>query len=86
MKEKISITLSREILGGIDRLAGSKQSRSSFVERVLRGYLQQRAREQAQLRDLERLNRAAHRLNAEAADVLEYQGSDLDLAGGSTEE
>jgi metal-responsive CopG/Arc/MetJ family transcriptional regulator len=35
MKEKTSITLSREVLTGIDRIAGAKQSRSAFIERVL---------------------------------------------------
>ena len=78
MKEKTSITLSTDVLAGIDRLAGSKHSRSSFIERVLRSYLLQRAREQVQARDLDRLNQAAQRLTAEAAEVLEYQGMDAD--------
>ncbi len=73
MKEKTSITLSTEILDGIDRLAGTKHSRSALIERVLRHYLRQRKRAEAQARDLENLNRAADRLNAEAAEVLEYQ-------------
>jgi metal-responsive CopG/Arc/MetJ family transcriptional regulator len=73
MKEKTSITLSSEVLEGIDRLAGSKQSRSAFIERVLRRYLRERARAQAQARDLQRINEAADRLNVEAAEVLEYQ-------------
>jgi metal-responsive CopG/Arc/MetJ family transcriptional regulator len=72
MKEKTSITLSREVLDQVDRLSGD-ESRSAFIERVLRGYLQQRVREATNARDLKRLNRAADRLNAEAADVLEYQ-------------
>jgi metal-responsive CopG/Arc/MetJ family transcriptional regulator len=76
MKEKTSITLSTDVLAGIDQLAGSKHSRSSFIERVLRSYLSQRAREQLQARDLDRLNQAAQRLNAEAAEVIEYQGMD----------
>ena len=32
MKEKTSITLSQEVLKSIDRIAGSKQSRSAFIE------------------------------------------------------
>lgn len=75
MKEKTSITLSGEILAAIDRLAGSKQSRSAFIERVLREFLLERARATVQARDQERINAAAHRLNAEANDVLEYQAS-----------
>ena len=75
MKEKTSITLSGDVLTAIDRLAGSKQSRSAFIERVLRQFLRQRARAAVQARDLERINAAAQRLNAEAADVMEYQAA-----------
>jgi metal-responsive CopG/Arc/MetJ family transcriptional regulator len=73
MKEKTSITLSGDVLAAIDRVAGSKQSRSAFIERVLREFLRERARAAVQARDLELINAAAERLNAEAADVLEYQ-------------
>ncbi len=73
MKEKTSITLSKEVLARIDLEAVSKGSRSAFIERVLRSYLRQRARAQAHSRDLELINRAADRLNAEAADVLDFQ-------------
>ena len=76
MKEKTSVTLSHEVLVGIDRLAGSKHSRSAFIERVLRRFLREKARSEAHARDLERINRAAERLNLEAADVLEYQAKD----------
>jgi metal-responsive CopG/Arc/MetJ family transcriptional regulator len=75
MKEKTSITLSGDVLTAIDRLAGSKQSRSAFIERVLREYLRQRARAAVQARDLERINAAAEQLNAEAVEVMEYQAS-----------
>ena len=75
MKEKTSITLSKEVLAGVDRLAGSKLSRSAFIERVLRRYLRERARARAQAHDLQRINQAADRLNVEAAEVLEYQTS-----------
>ena len=76
MKEKTSVTLSHEVLVRIDRLAGSKHSRSAFIERVLRRFLREKARSEAHARDLERINRAAERLNLEAADVLEYQAKD----------
>jgi metal-responsive CopG/Arc/MetJ family transcriptional regulator len=75
MKEKTSITLSADILAGIDRLAGSKLSRSALIERVLRRYLRDRARAAIEGRDLTRINAAADRLNSEIADVLEYQAS-----------
>jgi len=73
MKQKTSVTLSGDILAGIDRLAGSSHSRSAFIERVLRRYLRQRQRAEVQKQDLKRLNRAAKQLNTEAADVIEYQ-------------
>jgi metal-responsive CopG/Arc/MetJ family transcriptional regulator len=73
MKEKTSITLSKEILTRIDRMAGSKQSRSAFIEAVLAGYLRQQARGQIEARDLELINKAADELNDEVEDVLRYQ-------------
>jgi metal-responsive CopG/Arc/MetJ family transcriptional regulator len=75
MKLKTSITLSEDVLENIDRLAGSKHSRSAFIERVLRRYLRNRSRAALQARDLERINNAADRLNSEAAEVLDYQAS-----------
>lgn len=75
MKEKTSITLSKDLLAKVDRLAGSKQSRSAFIERVLRKYLKDRQRASIHARDVELLNQAADRLNREAEDVLEYQAS-----------
>jgi metal-responsive CopG/Arc/MetJ family transcriptional regulator len=73
MKEKTSVTLSKEVLTGIDRLAGSKQSRSAFIENVLAEYLRARARAQIEARDLEALNRAAVELATEIEDVLQDQ-------------
>ncbi|HEV8382748.1 MAG TPA: hypothetical protein VGQ29_14260 [Gemmatimonadales bacterium] len=73
MKEKTSITLSREVLQELTRHAGSGQSRSAYIERVLRRHFRRKARAAAQARDIERINAAAGRLNAEAEDVLEYQ-------------
>jgi len=76
MKEKTSITLSKDVLARIDRIAGSKQSRSAFIERVLRRYLRQRQRAAMNARDLELINRSAERLNREAEEVLQYQAAD----------
>lgn len=73
MKEKTSITLSKDLLVKIDRLAGSRHSRSSFIEQVLRRFLKERARAALHARDLALINGAAERLNREAADTLEYQ-------------
>ncbi len=76
MKEKTSITLAPEVLSGIDRLAGSKYSRSEIIENVLRDHLRELKRKAVHQRDLERINAAADRLNAEAAEVLQYQTLD----------
>jgi len=73
MKEKTSITLSREVLTGIDRIAGSRQSRSAFIEAVLLQYLRDRARAQRDARDIEIINRHAEKLNRDAKNGLEYQ-------------
>ena len=73
MKEKTSVTLSKEVLSGIDRVAGSKQSRSAFIEAVLSQYLRDRARAERGARDLAIINRDAGQLNRDALDGLEYQ-------------
>jgi metal-responsive CopG/Arc/MetJ family transcriptional regulator len=77
MKDKTSITLSKGVLKGIDRMAGSKRSRSAFIEAVLAQYLRQQARAQVEARDLELINKAADELKAEAEDILRYQATDL---------
>ena len=73
MKEKTSITLSREVLSGVDKLAGARRSRSAVIENVLRIYLRQRERARIYARDLEILNRTADQLNAENEEWLQYQ-------------
>jgi metal-responsive CopG/Arc/MetJ family transcriptional regulator len=73
MKEKTSITLSPDVLTKVDQLAGSRLSRSAVIEQVLRTFFRERGRRKMHARDLERINAAAGKLNAEAAEVLEYQ-------------
>jgi metal-responsive CopG/Arc/MetJ family transcriptional regulator len=73
MKVKISITLSSDIIAAVDRIAGRQGSRSAVVERALRVFLRARERAAVHKRDLATLNRHAAELNAEAADVLEFQ-------------
>ena len=80
MKVKTSITLSEDVLAAVDELAGQSGSRSSVIERVLRDHLARRARARLRARELDALNRQADRLNAEAADVLEYQAASPDDA------
>lgn len=73
MKEKTSVTLSKEVLAGVDRAAGSKQSRSAFIEAVLLRYLRDEAKAARDAREIELINQHADELNAEAEDVLRYQ-------------
>ena len=73
MKEKTSVTLSKEVLTGIDRAAGSRQSRSAFIEAVLLRYLQEEAKAARDTREIELINQHADELNAEVEDVLRYQ-------------
>jgi len=75
MKRKTSITLSDELFRELDRYAGSGESRSAYIERVLRFHFQRQTREAQQADDVERLNAGADRLNAEMAEVLEFQSS-----------
>lgn len=76
MKEKTSITLSSDLLTKIDRAIGTKLSRSAFIELVLRQHFVARNRARLHARDVELINAAADRLNAEAEDVLNYQADD----------
>lgn len=73
MKAKTSVTLSKDLLIAIDRLAGSKSSRSAVIEQAVRSYLKERERAFIYAHDLEILKRAADRLNAQAEETLEYQ-------------
>ena len=73
MKEKTSVTLSKEVLKGIDRLAGPEQSRSAFIENVLREHLRARERAERDARDIAIINRNAKRLNRDAEDGLDLQ-------------
>jgi hypothetical protein len=76
IKEKTSVTLSPEVLSGLDRIAGSNGSRSALIEEVLLQFIRARERAEAEARDLTILNKAADRLNAEMEDVLGYQTSE----------
>jgi metal-responsive CopG/Arc/MetJ family transcriptional regulator len=78
MKEKTSLTLSHEVLTGIDRFAGAKQSRSAFIEDVLRQYLRERAKAERRARDLAIFDRYADELNRDAEEGLDDQAPEED--------
>ena len=74
MKSKTSITLSEDILVSVKRVARKGESRSETIERLLRERLNDEAARRAREREVAQINRHADALNAEAADVLTYQG------------
>jgi metal-responsive CopG/Arc/MetJ family transcriptional regulator len=80
MKTKTSITLSSDLLAEIDRDAGSKASRSAFIENVIREYYKQKVRHAIYEHDLRILNENADYFNREAMDVLRYQAP-IDYSG-----
>jgi metal-responsive CopG/Arc/MetJ family transcriptional regulator len=73
MKTKTSITISQDILRAIDAHMGGFRSRSGFIETAARFFIDQLEKKEADLRDLEIINKHADTLNNEAEDVLGYQ-------------
>ncbi len=73
MKTKTSITLSQDILRAIDAHMGGYKSRSDFLETAARVFIEHLKKKEAELRDLEIINRHAESLNDEAEDVLGFQ-------------
>lgn len=74
MKSKTSITLSADILTGVRRAGRRGESRSQTIERLLRERLNDESARAAREREVAQINRHVEALNAEAADVLDYQG------------
>jgi len=74
MKVKTSITLSKELLQEIDaRIETQQCSRSEFIEEAVRAFLAGADRAALQAREAALLRKHAAALNAEMADILEYQ-------------
>lgn len=78
MKEKTSVTLSPDVLDGIDRLASTKRSRSAVIEDILRQYIREQKKSERRARDLAILNRYADEMNRDAEDGLEDQAPEED--------
>lgn len=78
MKAKTSLTLSEDLLTTLDRMAGPKVSRSSFIEHILREYVDRRAQARRQAREVAAINRHAAALNDEMTDALSFQASAAD--------
>jgi metal-responsive CopG/Arc/MetJ family transcriptional regulator len=78
MKAKTSLTLSEDLVATIDKLAGSKVSRSAYVEQILREFVDRRAQVRKKARDVAAINRHAAQLNVEMSDALSFQANSAD--------
>ena len=74
MRQKTSLTLSDDVLASLKKASRRGESRSETVNRLLRERLADEAAQHARAREVEQINRHADALNAEALDVLAYQG------------
>jgi metal-responsive CopG/Arc/MetJ family transcriptional regulator len=72
MKIKTSLSLSEDLVETLDRLAGNA-SRSSFIEQILRDYVEARAQARRVAREAAAINRHAAALNAEMKDAMSLQ-------------
>jgi metal-responsive CopG/Arc/MetJ family transcriptional regulator len=75
MKAKTSLTLSEDLVATLDRLAGPQVSRSAFIERILRDFIQQRAHQRRLAREVTAINQHALQLNVEMSDALSFQAA-----------
>jgi len=73
MKIEAHIKLEKELLDAVDRLSGSENGRSQFIEEALQIYVSAKAHRTKTRSDLEIINEHAEELNEEAIDVLDYQ-------------
>ena len=78
MKSKTSLTLSEDLIKTLDRLAGPKISRSAFIERILRDFVDRRAQARRDAREIAAINRHSAQLNAEMSDALSFQDNRAD--------
>jgi len=75
MKAKTSLTLSEDLLASIDKLAGTKVSRSAYIEQILREFVDRRAQARRDAREIASINRHSAQLNAEMSDALSFQAN-----------
>jgi len=73
MRTKTSVSLTKELLAEIDKVAGRDVNRSEFLEKAAWDRVALLKRRRREARDGQILRRNSVTLNAEAADVLEYQ-------------
>ena len=75
MKAKTSLTLSEDLVKTLDKLAGTKVSRSAFIENILREFVDRRAAARRDAQAVAAINKHAAQLNAEMSDTLSFQSS-----------
>ena len=73
MKAKTSLTLSEDLVKTLDKLAGTRVSRSAFIENILREFVDRRAAARRDAQAIAAINRHAAQLNAEMSDTLSFQ-------------
>jgi metal-responsive CopG/Arc/MetJ family transcriptional regulator len=78
MKAKTSLTLSEDLVKTLDKLAGPTVSRSAFIEKILREFVDRRAKARRNAREVAAINRHAAQLNAEMTDALSFQVNPTD--------
>ena len=75
MKAKTSLTLSEDLVKTLDKLAGTKVSRSAFIENILREFVDRRAAARRDAQAVAAINKHAAQLNTEMSDTLSFQSS-----------
>lgn len=70
---KTSLTLSEDLVAKLDSLAGPEASRSAFIEKILRDFVEGRAQARRDAREVAAINRHTAKLNAEMKDALSFQ-------------
>ncbi|MFQ5628161.1 MAG: hypothetical protein ACE5I1_05315, partial [bacterium] len=72
---KTKILLEPELLQEVNHLieTNGHESLSDLIEKLLRDFITANEQSEADLHDLQKINREAERLNDEAMDVLSYQ-------------
>lgn len=73
-RRRTTVTLSEDLLQDVNEMSKEYQSRSHFIETVLRTYVAQYKREERDARDMAIINENADRMNAEMADLLAFVG------------
>jgi metal-responsive CopG/Arc/MetJ family transcriptional regulator len=73
MRAKTSVSLTKELLAEIGRVAGRDVNRSEFLEKAAWDRIALLKRRRREAHDARILDRRARALNSEAFDVLAYQ-------------